>query len=61
MNEPRDLVQRLEKQPLLPKGDGGSRASRQIVPDAGINETHPTVLRAREPDAQTSIESHSPV
>jgi hypothetical protein len=106
MNEPRDLVQRLEEKPPLPKGDGellagygvmswpiasgdilGSRAlpsffvrsglhrrpflrnsydvtkdrshaSRQIAPDAGISETHTTVLRARKPDVQISIESH---
>jgi len=107
MNEPRDLVQRLEEKLPLPKGDGEllsgysvmscaiasgdilgrralpsflvrsslhprpfrrnsydvtkdrSHASRQIVPDAGINEAHTTVLRARKPYVQISIESHS--
>jgi hypothetical protein len=90
MNKPRDLVQRLEEKPQLPKGDGellsgygvmscpfasgdilcsrrfrlprsglhrrpflgnsydvtndGSHASRQIAPDAGISETHKTLL-----------------
>jgi hypothetical protein len=68
MNEPRDIVQRLDEKPPLPKGDGellfgygvmSCHASRQIAPDAGISEPHKTLLRARKPDTQISIESQS--